>query len=65
MKQIKNNYKLLNTITMKLKYIIPMLAMVVLIVAGIVLFAGCEEEENKVKEKNYMDIPLEQYLKGT
>ena len=65
MKQIKNNYKLLNTITMKLKYIMPMLATVVLIVAGLVLFAGCEEEENKVKEKNYMDIPLEQYLKGT
>ena len=32
MKQIKNNYKLLNTITMKLKYIMPMLATVVLIV---------------------------------
>ena len=50
---------------MKLKYIMPMLATVVLIVAGLVLFAGCEDEENKVKEKNYMDIPLEEYLKGT
>ena len=48
MKQIKKRYKHLNTITMKLKYIMPMLTTVVLLVAGIVLFARCEKEK-KVK----------------
>ena len=38
---------------MKLKYIMPMLAAVVLLVAGIILFAGCEKEGHVKGPKVY------------
>ena len=67
------NFKRLNinnkNIMKHLLRIMPMVAAAVLLVAGILLFAGCKEEEKETKEvkdkTSYMDIPLEQYLEGT